>query len=165
MSEAQTYRPYTYDHIPQLPELMPSTAGRPGVEYLQCCVHHLREAQDVEEKDGGPWGHILGGSKVYTITGPKGSADMHLLCRGDPIPGGDPKSGVRNCVVDAAVEELTGHFIEGPPKDEKSSKTKAYEDAETIEGLGTLVPQPEGKPVAFDDAAKGTPITESRESK
>ena len=110
VTAGETVRPYTYDHIPQLGELMPSTGGIPGVLYLQCTVGNLRTAQDQG------WGGIVGGSRVYTIVGPTGSADMHLLCKGTPIPGGDPSSGARKCVVDAAVEELTGLYVNAPPK-------------------------------------------------
>ena len=127
-------RPYTYNHIPQLPELMPSTGGVVGVEYLQCTVGNLRAAQDVKEEDGGPWGGIIGGSKIYTIVGPEGSADMHLLCRGKPIPGGDVNSGARFCVVDGDVEQLTGLKVkpveEPEPETDPVSETiaKAVKD-------------------------------------
>ena len=112
MNNSPTPTPdYTYrDHIPQLRELMPKTGGVPGVKYLQCTLGNLKLAQD----DG--WGNIVGGSKVFTIVGPKGSADMHLLCKGEPLPGGDVHSGVRECVVDAKVEDLTGLWVSGPPE-------------------------------------------------
>ena len=121
MSESVTIseevRPYTYDHIPQLRELMPTTGGIPGVTYLQVTVSNQRTAQD----DG--WGNISGGSRIYTIIGPKGPADMQLMCKGKPIPGGDTNSGSRKCMVDANVEGITGLFVnppEEPPEVEEA---------------------------------------------
>jgi hypothetical protein len=111
MTPVEEIRPYTYDHIPQLKELLPTTAGVPGVTYLQCCIQNQRKAQDTG------WGAISGGSRVYTIQGPKGLADMQLLCKGKPIPGGDIKSGARKCMVDAEVETLTGLWVNGPPEE------------------------------------------------
>lgn len=95
-------RDYIYDHVPTLWELMPKTGGLPGVTYAQVCVQHLRAAQD----DG--WSKLSGGSKTYTIIGPKGEADMELVAKGDPIPGSDVYSGRRMCVVDKTVAKLTG---------------------------------------------------------
>jgi hypothetical protein len=152
-------RPYTYqNHIPQLKKLMPQNGGRPGVTYLQCCIHNLRKAQDMTEKEGGPWGFISGGSKVYTIVGPRGAADMQLMCKGEPIPGGDPKSGVCECFVDGDVEELTGLRVNR--LEEPEPKPRAYEDAETIKGLGTFAAMPEGEPVSENSTEKSEGDTE-----
>jgi hypothetical protein len=118
----ETVRPFTFDHIPQLRELMPTTGGIPGVTYLQCTLGNLRKAQDKG------WGGIVGGSKVYTVVGPKGSADLHLLCKGKPIPGGDIHSGARKCFVDDLVEDMTGLFIE-PPEVPPSSVNSPLETA------------------------------------
>jgi hypothetical protein len=147
-------RPYTYqNHIPQLKELMPRTGGVPGVKYLQVVTgKHERIAQD----DG--WGDIVGGSRVYTIVGPRGAAHMRLMCKGRPIPGGDPNSGARECMVDAEVEELTGLRVNG--LEEPEPKPRAYEDAETIKGLGTFAAMPEGEPVPENSTEKSEGDTE-----
>jgi hypothetical protein len=119
-------RPYTYDHIPQLKELMPTTGGVPGVTYLQCTVENRRIAQD----DG--FFNDTATTEIYTIVGPNGTADMDLLCRGKPIPGGCTKSGARKCMVDARVEELTGLYVNGPPPEEKSEPEKAPEKEDDL---------------------------------
>ena len=143
MLPTEGVRPYTYDFIPQLKDLMPTTAGVPGVTYLQVVTgKHERFAQD----DG--WGDISGGSRIYTITGPEGSADMRLMCKGAPIIGGDPKSGARECMVDAKVEELTGLHVNGLPKELPTTANTA----------GTHTLSPEGPVVELDNPAeKSTP--------
>ncbi len=97
-------RPFTFTHIPDLRELLPKFRGRPGFEYLQCCVANLRRAQD----EG--WTEVEGGY-IYTIEGPKGGANMKLLARGKPIPGAAYNAGARLCVCDKSVEGLTGVWI------------------------------------------------------
>lgn len=120
-------RPYTYDgHIPQLRELMPTTGGVPGVTYLQVTVGNQRTAQDTG------WGDISGGSRVYTIVGPKGIADMRLMCKGKPIPGGDTMSGARKCVVDAKVEDLTGLLITKPKEPEPEPEPTPKPDLKAV---------------------------------
>jgi hypothetical protein len=95
-------RAYEYDHIPTLKELMPTTAGIPGVEYAQVATTNIRMAQDLG------WGRICGNQKVYTITGPKGSVDCELYCKGTPIIGEDHKAGRRVCMVDKDIRAKTG---------------------------------------------------------
>ena len=121
---------YTYNHIPQLRELMPKTSGVVGVEYLQCTSNNTKQAQN----EG--WGGIVGGSKIYTIVGPKGSADMHLLCKGEPIPGGDVNSGARHCVVDADVEGLTGLNVNLPEEPEPEPDPVSETIAKAVKDTG-----------------------------
>ena len=97
-------RPFVYDHIPQLSELLPQFRGRPGFVYAQVTNQNLRRAQDES------WRKVEG-TVIYTIIGPKGEADMELMVRGGLIPGQSPDSGARLCVVDQTVEELTGLTI------------------------------------------------------
>jgi hypothetical protein len=94
-------RPYTYDHIPELVELLPNTGGQPGLTYAQVCTHNARKAQD------NGWKKVRG-AKVYSIVTNKGIADMELLCKGEQAKGLDTKSGKRECLIDWAVQDLTG---------------------------------------------------------
>jgi hypothetical protein len=105
-------RPFTFTHIPDLRELLPKFRGRPGFEYLQCCVANLRRAQD----EG--WTEVEN-TVIYTIEGPKGEASMKLLARGKPIPGATHNAGARLCVCDKSVEGLTGVWI-NPHRHEES---------------------------------------------
>lgn len=102
----EPYQPlrYVFDHIPDLRELLPKFRGRPGFTYLQCCVVNLRRAQD----EG--WVEV-DNTVVYTVEGPKGTADLKLLCRGKLTPGQPCDSGARLCLADKMVEELTGVWI------------------------------------------------------
>tara|TARA_Y100000590_G_scaffold413_1_gene607 strand:+ start:5162 stop:5530 length:369 start_codon:yes stop_codon:yes gene_type:complete len=93
---------YIYDHIPTLRELLPSTAGVPGVQYAQISAKNLRRAQD----EG--WLKISGKQKIYTISGPKGTVDCELYAKGKPIPGQGSQSGARICYVDSEVYKGTG---------------------------------------------------------
>ncbi len=43
---AQPSRPYVYNHVPDLKQLLPNTAGQPGVEYFQVACANVRRAQD-----------------------------------------------------------------------------------------------------------------------
>ncbi len=96
----------SYDHIPSLWDLMPNSGGQPGITYAQVCTHNAGKAQT----EG--WGQILGRdgrpAKFYAIEGPKGKAEMVLLGQGKAIPGGEPPSGARECLVDNEVVRLTG---------------------------------------------------------
>jgi hypothetical protein len=92
---------YAFNKIPYLNDLLPKTAGLPGVIYAQVCTHHARRAQD----EG--WLRVVG-TMVYTIQGPEGCADMELLARGKPIPGAGHLSGARQCLIDTEVYRLTG---------------------------------------------------------
>ncbi len=103
MPEA-TPAPFTYTNgIPTLSQLLPRTAGVPGVSYLQCSTANLRRAQD----EG--WLRIAGREqKVYTIIGPNGSIDCELYAMGEPIPGQSHTSGARNCDIDRNIYVATG---------------------------------------------------------
>ena len=98
-------RPRTYDHIPQLGELI-KNQGVPGVWYAQTAVANLRPAHERG------WGKTLGtnGKPLlpYTIVGNKGVVDCELLSKGTPIPGQDPVSSVSQCGVDDLVYEVAG---------------------------------------------------------
>ena len=116
---------YTYHgYIPQLTDLMPKTGGRSGVTYLQCTVGNLKLAQDAG------WGGIVGGSKIYTVIGPEGAANMHLLCKGEPILGVDVHSSACKCEVDTDVEEITGLQIN--PSEEASEPDPAEAIAKAV---------------------------------
>lgn len=95
---------YVFDHVPSLRELLPQYRGLPGFEYMQCCVQHLRRAQD----EG--WVEVQN-TVVYSIEGPNGRVDMKLLARGQRIPGQPHDSGVRLCLCDKTVEKATGLWI------------------------------------------------------
>ena len=100
----QPPRPFVFNHVPDLRELLPKHRGRPGLEYLQCCVVNMRRAQD----EG--WVEV-DRTVIYTIEGPKGSVDMKLFGRGKLIPGQPHDSGARLCRCDKTVESLTGVWI------------------------------------------------------
>ena len=131
-------RKYEYEHIPSLKELLPSTAGRPGVEYAQISTINARKAQD----EG--WSPLTGGVAFYTIKGPKGSVDCMLLGKGFPIRGQAPFGGSRTCFVDGAIYEGTGHpdtSLEGVPVVDEQAET-AVPSTPTAH---TKVPAPSSK--------------------
>ena len=119
MSAPASATPYTWDHVPRLHELMTKTAGIPGVEYLQCAVANIRQAQD------GGWLRTAGSEqRVFTIIGPDGSIDCELYSRGEPIPGQGPYSGARKCEIDRLIYEVTG-LLSGYEDEEKAEKATA----------------------------------------
>lgn len=93
---------FIYDHVPNLRELLPTTAGIPGVQYAQVSVTNLRKAQD----EG--WVKISGAQKLYTINGPSGKVDCELYAKGKPIPGQGVTSGARICYIDKDIYAKTG---------------------------------------------------------
>ena len=93
--------PYTYDHVPTLKELMPSTAGLPGVKYMQVCTINVKPAEDQG------WGPVSD-ARFYTIIGPKGQSHMMLASQGTPTPGASPGDGARRMYLDDDVYKLTG---------------------------------------------------------
>ena len=95
-------RPNTFDHVPDLRELLPKTGGIPGVLYAQVSISNARKAQD----EG--WGDMHGNLAIYTITGPSGTVDCKLVCKGKPIPGQGSGSGARVCLADDTIYQLTG---------------------------------------------------------
>ncbi len=104
-----TKGPPIYDHIPVLyhkkdPCLLPKTGGIPGFQYAQISTSCRKRAQD----EG--WLPV-DNSWTYTIVGPNGSIDMDLFCRGRRILGQSHDAGRRVMVVDTAVQEATGHWI------------------------------------------------------
>ena len=105
-----TDAPYVFDHIPTLHDLLPKTAGIPGVEYAQICTTNAKYAQD----EG--WGAVEG-AKFYSIEGPKGTASMVLACKGTPIRGASPSDGARRCYLDEDIAALTGLPTDGSAPD------------------------------------------------
>ena len=124
--EAQAF---IFTEIPSLKLLMPRTAGLPGVTYVQVTVGNQRKAQD------GKWVSVLG-SRVYSINGPNGRADMILMAWGKPIQGVGTESGARECLIDPETYVLTGF-----PDPEKAK-------VEDISKLATIA---EGTPIKFDE--------------
>ena len=94
----------TYQYVPTLKDLL-RTAGVSGVGYLQACLHNLRLVLADRAAD---WAQA-GGVGVYTIKGPKGEAEVMLLCVGSPIKGQDPHSGARICWYDEDIGKATGY--------------------------------------------------------
>ena len=92
---------YTYDHIPQLRELLEG-GGLPGVTYLQVTVGNMKQAQ----LEG--WNPIHRWSMAYTIVGPSGRVDCMLLAQGKPIPAMSAGSGRRICKLDPEIMKTTG---------------------------------------------------------
>ena len=120
--EIDINKPWMFDHVPGLNELLTKQAGRPGLEYMQCTVVQKRRAQD----EG--WLPVEN-TAVYTIVGPKGAVDMELLARGKITPGQPHNSGARLCFCDKSVELLTGLWVNPnqhttPPKEEKKDAEK-----------------------------------------
>jgi hypothetical protein len=112
-----TDRPYTFDHIPSLDELIKRPlGGYPGMEYLQVCTQNTRKAED----EG--WRRVPG-SVAYSIVTSKGVADMVLYQYGTPIRGASHLSGKCVCLVDNEVEALTG-LSPAPKKESKDVKVK-----------------------------------------
>ena len=101
---------YEFTHVPTLRELLPQTAGIPGVKYAQVCAANAKIAQD----EG--WGPVHG-AKLFTINGSKGSSDMLLACTGNPIPGASPHSGARVMVLDHDIYRLTGEWLGELPEE------------------------------------------------
>lgn len=99
-----TLAPYTYDHVPTLKELLPSNGGLPGVEYMQVCDLNGKEAQDQG------WGPVRD-AKMFTIEGPKGSANIILACKGEPIAGASTQEGARMMYLDENIYGLTGKWL------------------------------------------------------
>jgi len=121
--EPYVERDYVYDHVPSLIELLPKFRGRPGMEYMQCCVINLRRAQD----EG--WTEV-DNTVIYIIEGPKGDASMKLLARGKVIVGQPHNSGARLCQCDKAVEDLTGVWIN--PHNHEEISTEPETEVDTL---------------------------------
>ena len=96
--------PFTFDHVPTLKELLPLNIGVPGVVYNQICNPNAKAAQD----EG--WGTVVG-AKLFTITGPKGSVDMVLACKGTPIKSASSHEGARKMFLDDDIYRLTGCWL------------------------------------------------------
>ncbi len=110
MSSEQPTSPYTFDHVPSLKELLPKTAGVPGVKYMQVCSINAKPAQD----EG--WGPVEG-AKMFTIEGPGGYSHMALACKGTPVPGASDKDGARIMNLDRDIYRLTKIWLGKLPKE------------------------------------------------
>ena len=115
----------TFDHLPDLWDLLPPDGGVPGILYAQVCAHNARHAQATGLRP-------IRGAVYYSISGPKGQAAMVLMGKGSPIPGASPCAGARELFTDSEVTKLTGfplsdHYtltlreepnapVNGPPK-------------------------------------------------
>ena len=143
--ESLSSAPYSYDHVPSLRELLPQTAGIPGIEYIQVCASNAKVAQDTG------WGPVHG-AKLFTITGPKGHADMLLACKGKPVQGASTQDGARRMFLDDDIYRLTGLWRGYLPKNlmaefdvSELSKIEAEMEApieETSTGIEALVAKP-----------------------
>lgn len=122
----------TFDHVPELWELMPNE-GWPGVTYAQVCVHNVKHARDREERPANL--RPIQDAFYYSITGPRGEAQMALVGCGKPIPGAAPESGARLFFTDGEVTRITGHAVKYPiwfreqPEEKPSGEVKVEEDA------------------------------------
>ena len=93
--------PDTFDHIPTLPELLNGAWGIAGLTYAQVCVHNSTRAQRESDFKAVPR------RPFYDIEGPKGTATMVLMYRGQPLTGA---AGSRSeCLADPDILTLTGH--------------------------------------------------------
>jgi len=130
----------SYPFVPALKDLL-RTAGVPGVGYAQVCLHNLRNVLADKAAD---WAQA-GGVGVYTIKGPRGEAEVMLLCVGAPIYGQDPHSGSRICWYDEDIAKATGYDT---PKEYTTSFKQAkaanlfstqpvYAHTEALDGLPT----------------------------
>lgn len=90
-----------FSYVPELRDLLPKNRGLPGVIYAQVCVHHAKAAQDLG------W-RMVHGTGYYSIVGPRGRADMVLMCSGKPIRGAAPQAGARRLLADEDILKLTG---------------------------------------------------------
>lgn len=95
------FEPLTFEFVPTLRQLMPSTGGLPGVKYGLLAVHNQKTAQN----EG--WGATTT-SKIFTIKGPKGQVDVVLACKGDPVRGMSPAGGARVFLIDQDIYDVTG---------------------------------------------------------
>ena len=117
----------TFDHIPDLYELLPN-GGWPGVVYAQVCIHNLKAAADRTERPD----HLrpIRGSTYYSIVGPRGRSDMALVGRGKPIPGSAPEAGARLFFTDGEVQLETGLQVDSPIWFRRLRKEDVWEDAD-----------------------------------
>lgn len=109
-------KPYTYDHIPTLEELLPKTGGLPGVTYAIIALENARKAQDQG------WSRLAGSQKIFTVESGSGSVDCELYGLGKPIRGQDVASGRRECVVDKKVSSIFKNKAEAKPEAKTTAK-------------------------------------------
>ena len=134
----------TFNYVPQLRDLMPRTAGLPGMAYAQVCLHNVR---NVLADTTTQW-YKVEGTDLYTIKGAKGEAEMMLVCTGKPIPGQDTHTGKRICWFDEDIQPLTGWetpaayttSFKGPRSRSLLEETQSHGQANQVETT------PEGRP-------------------
>jgi hypothetical protein len=106
----------SFDHVPELTELMPLTGGMTGVEYAQICVENLMTAQNKNLED-------VADAFYYQITGPKGKATMRLMAFKDTAPIFPARAGACTCYLDPDIEKHTGLELE-PAKEKATDKRR-----------------------------------------
>jgi hypothetical protein len=135
-SRGQTAR--SFSHIPRLREVL-AHGGWPGAIYAQVCIHNLKAARERTERPA-RLDELHGGQVYYTISGPKGQAQVALVGTGDVIPGGNPESGNRLFFTDGEIGQLTGHKIQYPiwlrpqPEEESDAGREEVESAQGRDG-------------------------------
>ncbi len=90
----------TFDGYPHLNDLL-SGSGVVGFDYYHVAVQNIRKAQNAGLS-------LVGGLPAYSVIGPKGTADVVLMCEGERISGANPLASVCNLSADEAIEEATG---------------------------------------------------------
>ena len=110
----QSFTPTTrvFDHIPRLREVL-AHGGWPGAIYAQVCIHNLKAAKERTERPA-RLDELQGGQVYYTITGPKGRAEVALVGTGEVIPGASPEAGNRLFFTDGEIGKLTGLPVQYP---------------------------------------------------
>ena len=95
----------TFDHVPKISDLLVTPSGvrhvHAGVEYAQVCTHNQMRAQEHGLK-------ATGGVTLYSIIGPKGTAEVALMCTGKPVPGSDTVACIPPLWNDVEIATLTG---------------------------------------------------------
>ena len=109
-----THGPKTrdFDHIPRLREVL-AHGGWPGAIYAQVCIHNLKAARERSERPA-QLDELHGGSIYYTITGPRGTAQVALVGTGEVIPGANPEAGNRLFFTDGEIGQITGLPVQTP---------------------------------------------------
>ena len=128
----------SFSQIPRLRDVL-SHGGWPGATYAQVCIHNLKSARERTERPA-ELDELEGGSIYYTISGPKGTAQVALVGTGKIIPGGNPESGNRLFFTDGEIGKLTGHKIKYPiwlrpqPEEESDAGREEVESAQGRDG-------------------------------
>jgi len=143
-------------HFDRYPNLYELVTPRIGVQYVLVLGNDVRRYQRVSKQgnQGRPeeWWDTIPNMPAITIEGPKGTADtVVLLGKGRPATGGSDLNGKRRFYVDAAIEEVTGLYVEGAPSELSNGKVT---DEEVEAARAESRPKPPKK-----DATKGGVIS------